>query len=119
MAKVRLQIELDEKAHKLICGDGVTLFNTGMRCGKTLLSQILVAIRNGTPMQNCNNCIGRNNDFFKKWVNYKMLDEIKTEIEHIEISGRIDEHNSFIRTGEHIKTMVIEIIDKYKTDMLK
>ena len=65
MAKVRLQIELDEKAYKLICGDGIILFNTGMRCGKTLLSQILVAIRHGTPTQTCANCIMRNNGFLK------------------------------------------------------
>lgn len=111
MAKVRLQIELDEKAYKLICGDGVTLFNTGMRCGKTLLSQIFVAIRNGTPMQNCNNCIGRNNDFFKKWINYKMLDEIKAEI--MRVANQEKSHDSKWASG---LSYAVNIIDKYKWD---
>lgn len=101
MAKVRLQIELDEKAYKCICGDGITLFNTGMRCGKTLFSHILVAIRHGTPTQTCANCLIRNNGFFKKWVNYKMLDEIKAEI--------AENGNSDINAQT-----VLAIIDKYR-----
>ena len=48
-----------------------------------------------------------------------VLDKIRADVEHIEVSGRIDEHSSFIRSGEHIKNMVIDIIDKNKTDMLK
>ena len=45
-----------------------------------------------------------------------VLNEIRTDVEHIEVSGRIDEHSAFIRSGEHIKHMVIDIIDKYKAD---
>lgn len=45
-----------------------------------------------------------------------VLDKIRADVEHIEISGRIDEHSSFIRSGEHIKHMVIDIINKYKTE---
>ena len=114
MAKVRLQIELDEKAHKLICGDGVTLFNTGMRCGKTLLSQILVAIRNGTPALTCGDCIEHNKEFFKKWVNCKMLDKISAEIKRI--SDEEQKHDEKWAIGLRY---AVKIIDKYKTDMLK
>ena len=106
MAKIRLQIELDEKAYKCICGDGITLFNTGMRCGKTLFSQILVAIRNGTPMQNCNNCIERNKAFFIKWINHKMLDEIRADVEEQVVPRSI--------YTDKQKKQILEIIDKYR-----
>lgn len=50
----------------------------------------------------------------RKQENIDVLDKIKADVERIEISGRIDEHSSFIRSGEHIKHMVIDIIDKYR-----
>ena len=41
-----------------------------------------------------------------------VLEQIRDEIDGIEINGQIDEHTSFIRTGEQIKNMALEIIDK-------
>lgn len=43
-----------------------------------------------------------------------ILDKIRAEINGIEINGQVDEHTMFIRDGEHVKRMVLEIIDKYK-----
>ena len=43
----------------------------------------------------------------------KVYKEIRAEIEAIEINGQVDEHTMFIRTGEQIKNMVLEIIDKH------
>lgn len=34
-----------------------------------------------TEQESCKDCIERNNAFFKKWINHKMLDEIKAEID--------------------------------------
>ena len=43
------------------------------------------------------------------------LDKIRAEIAAIDINGRVDEHTLFIRTGEQVKQMVLDIIDKYKS----
>ena len=42
-----------------------------------------------------------------------LVDDIKAEIKQIIINGQIDEHTSFIRTGEQVKTMALDIIDKH------
>lgn len=42
-----------------------------------------------------------------------VLEQIRAEIDGIEINGRIDEHTMFIRTGEQVKQIALEIIDKY------
>ena len=42
-----------------------------------------------------------------------VLEDIKAEIEHIEINGQIDEHTAFIRTGEQVKRMCLDIIDSH------
>ena len=42
-----------------------------------------------------------------------VLDKIRAEIKAISIVGQVDEHTSFIRTGEHVKQMALDIIDKY------
>ena len=45
-----------------------------------------------------------------------ILDKIRTEIDGIEINGRVDEHTLFIRTGEQVKQMTLDIIDKYRKE---
>lgn len=45
-----------------------------------------------------------------------VLDKIRAEIDGIEINGQVDEHTSFIRTGEQVKQMAFDIIDKYKAE---
>ena len=45
-----------------------------------------------------------------------VLDKIIAEIERIEICGQIDDHSAFIRSGENVKTMALDIIDKYKAE---
>lgn len=42
-----------------------------------------------------------------------VIEDIKAEIKQIVVSGQVDEHISFIRTGEQVKTMVLDIIDKH------
>ena len=42
-----------------------------------------------------------------------VIEQIRDEIEAIEINGQVDEHTMFIRTGEQIKNMALEIIDKH------
>lgn len=45
-----------------------------------------------------------------------ILDKIRAEIDGIEINGQVDEHTSFIRTGEQVKQMTLDIIDKYRKE---
>ena len=45
-------------------------------------------------------------------ISRSVIEDIKAEIKQIIINGQIDEHTSFIRTGEQVKTMVLDIIDK-------
>ena len=42
------------------------------------------------------------------------MDNIRAEIDGIEITGQIDEHTSFIRTGDSVKKIALNIIDKYR-----
>lgn len=42
-----------------------------------------------------------------------VLDKIRAEITAIAINGQVDEHTAFIRTGEQVKQMALDIIDKY------
>lgn len=44
----------------------------------------------------------------------ELLDKIRAEIDGIEINGQIDEHTMFIRAGEQVKQMALNIIDKYR-----
>lgn len=44
------------------------------------------------------------------------LDKIREDITAISISGIVDEHTMFIRTGEQVKQMALDIIDKYKAE---
>ena len=44
------------------------------------------------------------------------LDKIRDEIAAIEINGQVDEHTLFMKTGEQVKQMVLDIIDKYKIE---
>ena len=43
-----------------------------------------------------------------------ILDKIRTDINGIEINGLVDEHTMFVRGGEEVKQMALEIIDKYR-----
>ena len=45
-----------------------------------------------------------------------VLEQIRDEIDGIEINGQVDAHTMFIRTGEQVKQIALEIIDKYKGD---
>jgi hypothetical protein len=56
------------------------------------------------------------NQYTKGYENGKndILDEIKAEIDGIEINGQVDINTMFIRTGEQVKQIVLNIIDKYK-----
>ena len=45
-----------------------------------------------------------------------VLDKIRNEIDGIEINGQVDEHTMFIRTGEQVKQIALDIIDKYKAE---
>ena len=45
-----------------------------------------------------------------------ILDKIRTEITAIAINGQVDEHTMFIRSGEQVKKMVLNIIDKYRNE---
>lgn len=40
-------------------------------------------------------------------------EQIRAEIDGIDINGQVDEHTMFIRTGEQVKQMALEIIDRY------
>ena len=43
-----------------------------------------------------------------------VLDKIRAEIDGIEINGQIDEHTLFIRSGNEVKKIALDIIDKYR-----
>ena len=47
-------------------------------------------------------------------VNGIPLDKIRAEITAIAINGQVDERTMFIRTGEQVKQMALDIIDKYQ-----
>ena len=42
-----------------------------------------------------------------------VLDKLRAEIDAIEAHGQIDEHTLFARSGEEVKKIALEIIDKY------
>lgn len=44
------------------------------------------------------------------------IEQIRAEITAIVINGQVDEHTMFIRTGEQVKQMALDIIDKYRED---
>lgn len=44
------------------------------------------------------------------------MDKIRVGINGIEITGQIDEHTSFIRTGDSVKKIALEVIDKYREE---
>lgn len=45
-----------------------------------------------------------------------ILDKVRSEIEAIEVNGQVDEHTMFARSGEQVKRMALEILDKYKAE---
>ena len=44
----------------------------------------------------------------------ELLGKIRSEIAAIAINGQVDAHTAFIRTGEQVKQMALDIIDKYR-----
>ena len=46
-------------------------------------------------------------------IDRKVIEDIKAEIQAIEINGQVDEHTMFIRGGEEVKNMALKIIDKH------
>ena len=53
---------------------------------------------------------------YKKRIDAEVLDKIKAKVAAIAVNGQVDEHTMFIRTGEQVKQMVLNIIDKYKAE---
>lgn len=51
-----------------------------------------------------------------EWI-VDILDNIRAEVTAIDVSGQVDEHTMFINTGEQVKQVVLEIIDKYKEEV--
>lgn len=45
------------------------------------------------------------------------LNNLRAEINAIEISGQIDEHTLFARSADGVKDMVLEIIDRYRNEV--
>lgn len=45
------------------------------------------------------------------------LDNLRAEIDAIETHGQIDEHTLFIRSGQEVKKLTLEIIDKYRNEV--
>ena len=43
-----------------------------------------------------------------------IIDKIRAEITAITINGQVDEYTAFIRTGDQVKQMALNIIDKYR-----
>ena len=61
---------------------------------KGIIRHSIIAIQNGTP-----------------------LDNLRAEINAIELSGLIDEHTLFARSADGVKNMVLEIIDRYRNEV--
>ena len=53
----------------------------------------------------------------REWINEQPtvcdIEQIRNEIDRIEINGQVDEHTMFIRPGEQVRQMALDIIDKY------
>ena len=49
----------------------------------------------------------------QKYIERDVLDKIRAEITAIAINGQVNEHTAFIRTGEQVKQMALEIINKH------
>ena len=55
-------------------------------------------------------------DYVKSIANGIPLDNLRSEITAIVINGQVDEHTMFIRSGEQVKQMALDVIDKYKAE---
>jgi len=76
---------------------------------------VIKAAQNGIPCDIEQISSARyNNGFYdgKKAMEEK-LEQIRAEIDGIEIDGQIDIHTMFTRTGEQVKKMALDIIDRY------
>ena len=47
----------------------------------------------------------------------RALEYIRSEVAAIDTNGQVDEYTKFIRTGEQVKQMVLDIIDNYKASI--
>ncbi len=86
--------EIDQKQYDFM-SDGD--YNEGIRFGLMLAYQIIDKYR------------------AEKEHNYH-LKKIRAEIDGIEINGQVDDHTMFIRSGEQVKQMALDIIDKYRAE---
>ena len=57
MKKVRMIVEMDEELYKAFAEQDV--FISGMRTGKTLLSEVWKAIKNATPLTESDDAVSR------------------------------------------------------------
>ena len=48
-----------------------------------------------------------------EFIPKSVIEDIRREIEQIEINGFVDEKTMFTRTGTQVKTIVLDIIDKH------
>lgn len=98
---MELVIDIDEKTYKDIMDDAK---NTPRN-----LSHYERIISKGNPI-----ALESTSQF--DVIPIDVLDKIRAEVTSIAINGQVDEHTLFIRTGEQVKQVVLEIIDKYKAD---
>lgn len=63
-----------------------------------------ICYQRNVTMDDCMRILDKQEDAF---------DKIRAEITAIVINGQVDEHTMFIRTGEYVKQMALEIIDRY------
>ena len=47
----------------------------------------------------------------------RALEYIRSEVAAIDTNGQVDEYTKFIRTGEQVKQIVLDIIDNYKASI--
>lgn len=84
---------------------------------------------NGEVIEQLENTIGLIKQDGKDWLDDRdipilevcikaltALDKIRAEITAIAINGQVDEHTMFIRSGEQVKQMALNIIDRYTKD---
>ena len=78
-------------------------------CGADILVK---AIKNGIPHETVTEFADRCRECGRE----RVLDKIRAEIDAIETHGHIDDHTLFARSGQEVKKIALEIIDKYKAE---
>ena len=65
-------------------------------------------------LQFIKHCVGISKAFTESFtIDKSVIEDIKAEIEEIEINGYVDKNTEFIRTGGQVKNLVLQIIDKH------